>query len=199
MGIHFKFHHLRYIVWLIFIFTSCENFMGDRDKKDFIIAGISDGLDEIKFNPPKTVSVLNTVVYPDTFSIDINDDEKSDILLISDGYLSHGGMLAVSYVMLLNSNTYLALSADCMNVISLNLGDTINKHLFERNEINTKHILSYYHSDSSPQIEGEWINDSIRYMGIYLKNENKFAWCKLSVQGYKDITLFSYAIQTHPD
>lgn len=187
----------------ILFFSSCQLFEFNK-KQDFILAGITDGLDEFEYDPPKELSYsaskpgLNGLYEPDTFRIDLNDDLEADVLLISDGALSHGQEYRKSYVSTLNSNTYIALALNNKYVKKINYADTINDNLNWCNVNKTKFILSTYASTydhPTPIIEGEWENDSINYLGIYLIEEDQLAWCKLSIKIHKDITLFSYAIQ----
>jgi hypothetical protein len=191
------------IYFILLILTSCQLFELNR-KNDFILAGISDGLYKFEYDPSIVLSYQHvppsgeSTTKPDTFRIDLNDDLQDDIMLISDGALSHGQEYRKSYVSTLNTNTYIALAFNSRYVKKINFRDTINENLNWCNVNKTKYILSTYSSTydhPTPIIEGEWENDSINYLGIHLKEENQFAWCKLRIKIHKDITLFSYAIQ----
>lgn len=188
---------------LLIILTSCKLFEFNK-KQDFILAGVSDGLYKFEYDPPKVLSYsdfepgLSGLYEPDTFRIDLNDDLQDDIMLISDGALSHGQEYRKSYVSTLNTNTYIALAPNSKYVKKINFRDTINENLNWCNVNKTKYILSTYSSTydhPTPIIEGEWENDSINYLGIYLIEEDQFSWCELKISFNKDITLFSYAIQ----
>lgn len=184
------------IYFLLLLLTSCQPSEIERQKLDFILAGVSDGLLELKYDPPKIISILNTEPKPDSFKIDLDNDEIDDIMLISDGYISPGAMLAVSYAAPLNSNISIALSADSLCIKKIDYLDSINQNLNWSNEVNIKYrFLFYKNLNPDIYILGEWENDLTGYLGIYLKEQEKFAYCKLSIQLYKDITLYSYAVQ----
>lgn len=191
------------LYFLLFILTSCQLFEFNQ-KQDYILAGDSHGLREVKYNPPVELVYTGSPTgssghaYPQTFRIDLNNDSSEDIMLVSDGGLSHGGDYRIAYISSLNSNTYIALASDSLFVKKLELADTINAGLTWSNEQNSKFILSTYestYSNPGPTINGEWISNYTKYFGVYLEAEKEFAYCKLSVQNYKDITLYSYAIQ----